>query len=173
MVGCARELHLMRCTKRWMWIGPQCTNSQPRERERESDKQKRIKKEAATVNNVTPFVIACWPQLEITSFTSFAFHERARTCVIFVLCVVLFLCLRINNSNWLSTHLYLTPLSSPRAMLAVSKLYVSWRRMSAAAAPFRSSSDGNFMKFRCIVTFSKNSVKINFLLLLLIKQTAR
>lgn len=55
------------------------------------------------------------------------------------------------------THLYFMPFSSPRAMLAVSKLYVSWSLINAAAAPFKSSSDGNFITFRCIVTFSKNS----------------
>lgn len=55
------------------------------------------------------------------------------------------------------THLYFTPFNSPRAILAVSKLYVSWSLINAAAAPFKSSSDGNFITFRCIVTFSKNS----------------
>lgn len=56
-----------------------------------------------------------------------------------------------------TTHLYWMPFNSPRAMLAVSNLYVSCKRINAIAAPFKSSSDGNFMKLRCIVTFSKNS----------------
>lgn len=51
------------------------------------------------------------------------------------------------------------PFNSPRAMLAVSKLYVSCKRINAAAAPFKSSSDGNFIKFRCIVTFSTISIE--------------
>lgn len=55
------------------------------------------------------------------------------------------------------THLYWTPFNSPRATLAVSRLYVSCKRIRAIAAPFKSSSDGNFIKFLCMVTFFKYS----------------